>query len=76
MIDKRLIDYSQEYKGYKNTLKEEAKYLSLEDMMSLVEGFLQSKMVIAKGTEVLNNRDKAALVSLEEVYSKYSSLQD
>lgn len=74
MIDKRLIDYSQEYKGYKNTLKEEAKYLSLEDMMSLVEGFLQGKTVITKGLEALNNRDRAAFVSLEEVYSKYSNL--
>lgn len=74
MIDKRLIDYSQGYKEYKNTLREEAKHLSLEDMMALVEGFLEGKTVFAKNMEALNNRDRSVFVSLEEVYSKYSSL--
>lgn len=74
MIDKRLIDYSKQYKEYKDTLKEEAKQLSLEDMMALLEGFLEGQTVFTKDTEALSNRDRSAFVSLGEVYSKYSSL--
>ena len=74
MIDKRLIDYSQDYKEYKSTLKQEGKCFSLEDLMTLVDGFLQGKTLINKSVEVLDNRDRAALVSLKEVYSKYSNL--
>ncbi len=74
MIDERLIDYSGDYKDYKKTLKEEGQYFSLEDMMALVEGFLQGKTLIDKTMEALDNRDRAALVNLEEAYSQYSNL--
>jgi len=71
MIDKRLIDYSRDYKDYKKMLRQEGQCFSLEDIMALVEGFLRSKVVI---DETLDNRDRAALVNLEEAYSQYSNL--
>ncbi|MGB2691830.1 MAG: hypothetical protein WBB48_02720 [Thermodesulfobacteriota bacterium] len=38
MIDKRLIDYSKDYKDYKKMLKQEGQHFSLEDIMTLVGG--------------------------------------
>jgi hypothetical protein len=72
MIDKRLIDYSKDYKDYKKTLKQEGQHFSLEDIMTLVEGFLQGKALIHETMETLGKRDVAALANLEEAYSQYS----
>lgn len=72
MIDKRLIDYSKDYKDYKKMLKQEGQHFSLEDIMTLVEGFLQGKALIDETMETLGKRDVAALANLEEAYSQYS----
>ena len=52
MIDKRLIDYSTEYADYKETLIEEGKSFTLDDVMTLLEGFLKHSQ------EMVNHRDK------------------
>ncbi len=45
MIDKRLIDYSMEYADYKESLREEAKSFTLDDVMIVLEGgFLLSTL--------------------------------
>ena len=71
MMDKRLIDYSKDYKDHKKTLKEEGQRFSLEDIMILVEGFLQGKTLVDK---TMGNRDIAVLANLEEAHNKYSDL--
>lgn len=71
MIDKRLIDYSKDYKDYKKMLKQEGQHFSLEDIMTLVGG-LQGKALIDETMETLGNRDVGALANLEEAYSQYS----
>jgi hypothetical protein len=40
MIDKRLIDYSREYKDYETDLEIGRKHLSLENLISLLDVFL------------------------------------
>lgn len=76
MIDKRLIDYSKDYKDYKKTLKRKGQHFSLEYIMTLVGGFLQGKILVDETMGTLGNRDVTALANLEEAYSKYSDLRD
>jgi len=40
MIDKRLIDYSEEYRDYGDKLRDEGMELRLGDMLLILEGFL------------------------------------
>jgi len=40
MIDKRLIDYSGEYKDYETDLERDKEHLSLENLISLLDVFL------------------------------------
>ncbi len=69
MVDKRLIDYSSQYKDYSKTLKEEGKLLTLEDMMNVVEGFLGNCAM-----DSLNNEGREALVNLGKAHSAYQNL--
>ena len=69
MVDKRLIDYSSQYKDYGKTLKEEGKLLTLEDMMNVVEGFLGNCAL-----DSLNNEGRETLVNLGKAHSAYQNL--
>lgn len=69
MVDKRLIDYSSQYKDYGKTLKEEGRLLTLEDMMSVVEGFLGNCDMNS-----LNNGGREALINLGKAHSSYQNL--
>ena len=40
MIDKRLIDYSDGYRDYRDKLREDGRELTLPDMLLILEGFL------------------------------------
>ena len=66
MVDKRLIDYSNQYKDYKKTLEEEGKLFSLEDMMSLIKGFIANYR-----TDPLNNKERELLLNLGKLHSTY-----
>lgn len=69
MIDKRLIDYSSQYKDFRKTLKEEGRLLTLEDLMSVVEGFLGNCDMNS-----LNNEGREALINLGKAHSAYQNL--
>lgn len=67
MIDIRLIDYSTEYLDYKDMLKEEGKNMALEDLMSLLEGF------VAKHSQGhIDCKALAAVQQLGQAYNAYA----
>lgn len=66
MVDQRLIDYSSQYKDYKKTLQEEGELFTLEDMMSVIEGFVTNYAI-----DPLNNKERELLINLGKLHSKY-----
>lgn len=68
MADKRLIDYSSQYKDYKKTLEEEGKLFTLEDMMSVIEGFITNYSV-----DPLNKKERQLFISLGELHQTYQN---
>lgn len=66
MVDKRLIDYSSQYKDYKETLEEKSKLFTLDDMMSVIEGFIANYRA-----DSLNNREREILMNLNKLHGSY-----
>jgi len=69
MIDKRLIDYSKEYADYKETLKEEGRSFTLDDVMTVLEGFL-----VEHNQEMIDHRDRAAVIQLKQAHNTYADV--
>lgn len=66
MVDKRLIDYSSQYKDYKETLEEKSKLFTLDDMMSVIEGFIANYRA-----DSLNNKEREILMNLNKLHGSY-----
>lgn len=69
MIDKRLIDYSREYKGYETVPEKDEKRLSLENMISLLEVFLFDET-----NEVSDSRYDAVIRKLRQAKNSYPEI--
>jgi len=66
MIDKRLIDYSEEYKEYESALDKDGKKLSLENMISLLEVFLFDET-----KDISDRRYDAVISKLKQAKNAY-----
>ena len=66
MIDKRLIDYSMEYADYKESLREEAKSFTLDDVMIVLEGFLAEHP-----RKTVNPEDSIDVIHLKRAHNTY-----
>ena len=69
MIDKRLIDYSREYKDYETVSEKDGKQLSLENMISLLEVFLFDET-----NEVEDSRYDAVISKLRQAKNSYREI--
>ena len=69
MIDKRLIDYSREYKGCETVSEKDGKQLSLENMISLLEVFLFDET-----NEVEDSRYDAVISKLRQAKNSYREI--
>ena len=73
MIDKRLIDYSKEYKDYETVLEKDREPLSLENTISLLEVFLfdETKEISEGRYDAVISKLKQAKNSCPEISCKY-----
>ena len=68
MVDNRLIDYSNQYKDYRKTLEEEGKLFTLEDLMSVIEGFIANH-----SANPLNNKERELFINLSRLHREYNN---
>ena len=73
MIDKRLIDYSKEYKDYETVLEKDREPLSLENTISLLEVFLfdETKEISEGRYDAVISKLKQAKNRCPEISCKY-----
>ncbi|MCZ6468631.1 MAG: hypothetical protein O6499_03175 [Candidatus Dadabacteria bacterium] len=69
MIDRRLIDYSMEYADYKESLGEEAKSFTLDDVMIVLEGFLAEHP-----QKTVNPENSIAVIHLKRAHNTYMNI--
>ena len=68
MMDQRLVDYSSQYKDYRETLEEKCKLFTLDDMMSVIKGFVANCR-----SDSLNSKERELLKNLDELHGSYQN---
>ncbi|MEM7009245.1 MAG: hypothetical protein AAF462_08950 [Thermodesulfobacteriota bacterium] len=70
MIDKRLIDYSNQYRDYYKTLEEKGRSLNVQEVLTLIEGFLA-----VSEADFPYHREKEVVKGLKKVHMEYHKEQ-